>query len=245
MPSDGAARVGGAFRIGFIAALDVEASSLRRAAAGDDSWLVLQSGPGPTRAAAAAAHALDTGARLLVSFGLAGALDAAVAPGTVLAPRRVVAEGDAPLAVSAPWHTRVTALADEFRFADGDLLTVHAALESPAAKRAAARASGAVGVDMESAAVAAAAARGGVPFVALRVVVDALDDSLPRGAERWIDDRGKRRLLPVLRAVLSASQWRPLITLSRRYGIARRVLERLARALAARRVLAADVAARS
>jgi nucleoside phosphorylase len=244
MPSDGAARVGSAFRIGFIAALDVEASSLRRAAAGDD-WLVLQSGPGPARAAAAAAHALDTGARLLVSFGLAGALDAAVAPGTVLAPCRVVAEGGAPLAVSVPWHVRVSALADEFRLASGDLLTVQAALESPAAKRAAARASGAVGVDMESAAIAAAAARAGVPFVALRVVVDALDDSLPRGAERWIDERGKRRLLPVLRAVLSTSQWRPLITLARRYGIARRVLERLARALAARRVLVADLAARS
>src|SRR5262245_20936165 len=89
MPFDEAARVGGAFRIGFIAALDIEASSLRRAAAGDDSWLVLQSGPGPTHAAAAAAHALDAGARLLVSFGLAGSLDAAIASGTVLAPRRV------------------------------------------------------------------------------------------------------------------------------------------------------------
>jgi nucleoside phosphorylase len=245
MPSDGAARVSGEFRIGFIAALDVEASSLRRAAAGDVSWLVVQSGPGPTRAAAAAAQALGTGARLLVSFGLAGALDAAVAPGTVLAPRRVVAEAGAPLAVSAPWHARVTALADEFRFANGDLLTVEAALESPAAKRAASRASGAVGVDMESAAIAAAAAKAGVPFVALRVVVDALDDALPRGAERWIDERGNRRLLPAVRALLSPSQWRPLITLSRRFGIARRVLERLARALAARRVLVGDVTARS
>ena len=245
MSFDGAAPVSGAFKIGFIAALDVEASSLRRAAAGDDSWLVLQSGPGPTRAAAAAAHALDAGARLLVSFGLAGALDAAVTSGAVLAPRRVVAEGGAPVAVSAPWHARVAALADEFRLVSGDLLTVRAALESPAAKRAAARASGAVGVDMESAAVATAAARAGVPFVAVRVAVDALDDALPRGALAFVDERGNRRLLPVLRAVLRASQWLPLVTLARRYRIARRVLERVARALAARRVFAADVAVRS
>ncbi len=245
MSFDEAAPSSGAFKIGFIAALDVECACLRRAAAGDDSWLVLQSGPGPARATAAAARALDAGARLLVSFGLAGALDAAVASGTVLAPRRVVAEGAAPLAVSASWHARLTALADEFPLASGDLLSVPSVLESPAAKRAAARASGAVAVDMESAAVAAAAARAGVPFVALRVIVDALDDALPRGALAFVDERGNRRLAPVLRAVLSAGQWRPLVTLARRYRIARRVLERLARSLVARRVLVADAAARS
>jgi hypothetical protein len=110
MSFDGAVPSSGAFRIGFIAALDVEYSSLRRAAAGEGSWLVLQSGPGPTRAGAAAGRALDAGARLLVSFGLAGALDADVTPGTVLAPRRVVAEGAEPLAVAAVWHARVVAL---------------------------------------------------------------------------------------------------------------------------------------
>jgi nucleoside phosphorylase len=245
MSSDGAVPLSGAFRIGFIAALDVEYLSLRRASPGGDSWLLLQSGPGPTRAAAAAARALDAGARLLVSFGFAGALDAALVSGTVLAPRRVLAEGAAPLVVSPRWHARVAALADEFPLASGDLLTVPAALESPAAKRAAARASGAMAVDMESAAVAGAAASAGVPFVALRVVVDTLDDALPRGAEQWIDEQGNRRLAPVLRAVFSAGQWRPLVTLTRRYGVARRVLGRLAHALAARRVLAGDVGARS
>jgi nucleoside phosphorylase len=245
MSFDGAEPLSGAFKIGFIAALDVEYLCLRRAAAGDDSWLVLQSGPGPKRAAAAAARALDAGARLLVSFGFAGALDAAVVSGTVLAPRRVVAEGAAPLVVSLPWHARIAALADDFRLASGDLLTATVALESPAAKRAAARASGAVAVDMESAAVAATAARAGVPFVALRVVVDALDDALPRGALAFVDERGNRRWAPVLRAVFSAGQWRPLVTLARRYGLARRVLERLAHALADRRVLAVDLAART
>jgi len=244
MSFDGAGPSSGAFRIGFIAALDVEYLSLRRAAAGDDSWLLLQSGPGPARATAAAARALDAGARLLVSFGFAGALDAGVVSGTVLAPRRILAEGAAPLVVSPPWHARVAALADEFKLASGDLLTVPAALESPAAKRAAALASGAVAVDMESATVAAAAARAGVPFVALRVVVDALDDALPSGALAFVDERGNRRIKPVLRAMLSAGQWRPLVTLTRRYGLARRVLQRLAHALAVRRVLAGDVAAR-
>ena len=244
MSFENAAVTGGALHIGFVAALDVECACLRRAAARDASWLVLQSGPGSARAAAAATRAIEAGAGLLVSWGLAGALAAAVAPGTVLLPRRVVADGAAPLAVDATWRERLAALADEFRVEHGDLLTVPAALESPAAKRAAAEATGAVAVDMESASVAATAAQAGVPFVALRVVVDALDDWLPSGAEQWIDERGHRRFAPALRAVVSVGQWRPLVTLARRYRVATRVLDRLAVALVERSVLAAGAPSR-
>ena len=155
------------------------------------AWRVSQSGPGAARAAAAAAHAIDAGASVLVSWGLAGGLAAALAPGTVVAPRRVLAQGAEPIGVDAAWHASLAALADEFALDYGDLLSVPAALESPAAKRAAAAATRAVAVDMESAAIAAAAARARVPFVALRVVVDGVGDALPQGAERWIDERGR------------------------------------------------------
>ncbi len=47
---------------------------------------------------------------------------------------------------------------------------------------------------MESAAIAAVAARAGARFVALRVVVDAAADELPADVERWIDERGERRI---------------------------------------------------
>jgi adenosylhomocysteine nucleosidase len=215
----------------------MECASLRRQAQAG-AWLVVQSGPGAERAAAAAARAVEAGARLLVSWGLAGSLDERLEPGTLVAPRRVVAERAPPLTVDAGWHARVAGLADEFSLNAGDLLTVSAALESPAAKRAAA-AAGAVAVDMESAAIAAVAAGARVPFIALRVVVDGLADSLPPGAERWIDDRGERRMAPTLRAVASPRQWRSLLTLAKRYRVASGVLDRLAHALAARRLLTA------
>jgi adenosylhomocysteine nucleosidase len=231
-------------KVGFVAALDVECASLRKQAPRAGSWLVLQSGPGAARAATAAARAIDDGARLLVAWGFAGGLDAKLAPGTVVMPRRVLQQGAEPLAVNAGWHARLAALADEFALAHGDLLTVPAALESPEAKRAAAAATHAVAVDMESAAIAAAAARARVAFVALRVVVDGLADALPRGAEQWIDDRGNRRLAPTLRAVATLGQWRPLLTLAKRYRTASGVLDRLAEVLAGRQLLLADVAAR-
>ena len=243
MSFDEPARSSGALKVGFIAALDVEcASLLRHTRAG--SWLVVQSGPGAARAAAAAARAIDAGAGVLVSWGLAGALDAKLAPGTVVASRRVLAQGAGPLAVDPAWHARLAAVAGEFAFEHGDLLTVPAALESPEAKRAVATATGAVAVDMESAAIGAAAARAHVPFVVLRVVVDGIDDALPRGAEQWIDERGNRRLAPTLRAVVSLRQWRPLLTLAKRYRVASGVLDRLAQTLASRRLLATDATAR-
>ena len=233
----------GAFTIGFVAALALECASLRRQSPRAERWVVVQSGPGTARAAAAANRAVDAGVDLLVSWGLAGGLAASVAPGTVVAPRRVLAQGQPPVAVDAAWHSRLAALAREPAMDFGDLLSVAEPLESPAAKREAANAVNAVAVDMESAGIAAVAARARVPFVALRVVVDGLDDALPPGAERWIDEQGRRRASAVLRAVVDARQWRVLLTLAQRYRVASAVLERLARALAARQSLGAGGAA--
>jgi hypothetical protein len=224
---------GGAFTVGFVAALAIECASLRRHGPHAASWLVEQSGPGAARAAAAAKRAADAGAGLLVSWGLAGGLSAAIAPGTVVLPRRVCVPSGEPLLADSFWHARLGVLGREVTLDCGDLLTAPAALESPAAKRAAAAASAAVAVDMESAAIAAAAASAGVPFVALRVVIDGPFDSLPAGAERWIDEAGNRRMSAGLRASLDPRQWRALLTLTKRYRVATAVLERLARALAA------------
>jgi nucleoside phosphorylase len=240
MSFDEPARPGGAFTLAFIAALAVECTSLRRQSPSGERWLVVQSGPGAARAEAAAHRAIDAGAQVLVSWGLAGGLSAAVAPGTVVAPRRVLTQGTAPpFAVDTAWHTRLAARADGLAVDVGDLLTAAEALESPAAKRAAASATNAVAVDMETAGIAVAAARACVPFVALRVVVDAVDDALPPGAESWIDEQGRRRASAALRAVVDVRQWRPLLKLAQRYRVASGVLERLARALAARQTLGA------
>jgi adenosylhomocysteine nucleosidase len=232
----------GAFTIGFIAALALECASLRRQSPRAERWLVVQSGPGAARAEAAARRAIDAGAGLLVSWGFAGGLAASVVPGSVVAPRRVLVEGAPPLAVDARWHSRLAALARELAVDYGDLLSVAAPLESPAAKRAAAGVAGAVAVDMESAGIAVVAARAHVPFVALRVVVDGLDDALPPGVENWIDEQGRRRASAVLRAVGDARRWRALLTLANRYRVARGVLDRLASALARETLGAGGVA---
>ncbi len=223
-------------RVVIVAALALERASLRRA---QDShgWLVVQSGPGPERAASSAIKALASGARALLSWGLVGALDVALAPGTVLVPRHVRRDEGKPIATDAAWQARLASVRSEFAVSEGDLLTMSAPLASPAAKARAASASGAVAVDMEAAAVAAAAELAGVPFAALRVVVDTLGDTLPGTAEQWIDERGNQKPFAALRAIATPSDWRPLWILAQRYRVARGVLSRLARVAATRDLL--------
>jgi adenosylhomocysteine nucleosidase len=225
-------------RTAVIAALAIERATLSPyVSSANAGWFVVQSGPGPARAQISAPKAVDAGARALVSWGLAGGLAADVAPGTVIVPRRVIMQRGDTFRVDAVWHGRLEALANEFAIDSGDLLTVPAALDSPAAKAAAATALGAAAVDMESAAIAAVAARFGVPFVVLRVVVDAQRDALPVGAEAWIDEHGNRRAAAAFGAVASPREWPALWRLARRYRTAHRVLQRLARSVATQHLL--------
>jgi adenosylhomocysteine nucleosidase len=184
------------------------------------------------------------GARVLVSWGLAGGLGAALAPGAVVIPRRVLAHDGGAFDSDPALHSRASALVDELAVEIGDLLTVPTPLETPEAKREARDRFHAIAVDMESAAIARVASEARVPFIALRVVFDGVGDALPVGAEEWLDERGRRRLAPALRAVVTPSRWGGLMTLMRRYRVANRALDDLARALGRRGVFTGDDTAR-
>ncbi|HEY8520779.1 MAG TPA: purine phosphorylase [Gammaproteobacteria bacterium] len=219
-------------RVVAVAALSFESEALRKPLRHPSvDVVVAQSGPGATRAAAAARAAVADGAAALVSWGVAGGLDAALAPGTVVAPARVL-HGDRWLEADAAWRAAlVAALGPHFTVQEGGLLSADEVLRTPADKSLAAARCGAVAADMESGGVAAVAAEAGLPFVTVRVVLDALDDELPADAERWIDERGNRRLAPALDAALRPARWAALLGLARRYRVAAGVLDRLARVL--------------
>jgi adenosylhomocysteine nucleosidase len=229
-PERAAAPRGQGLRVAVIAALAVERASLDRHIAGR-AVAIHQSGPGPERAAQAARAALASGAQALVSWGLAGGLDPALAPGAVVVPSAVLVDG-ACFACAADWAAAVRAAArgdaQATVAAGGTLLAVAAPLATPAAKTHAGAATGAVAADMESGAIAAAAANAGVPFVAVRVVVDACGDALPPQAERFVDVRGNLRPLAALGAALTPADWPRLVVLARRYRKANAVLAALA-----------------
>jgi adenosylhomocysteine nucleosidase len=128
----------------------------------------------------AALEGLGTPLRGLVSCGLGGGLDPALPAGTLLLPCRVISRHGTSMDVDPGWHgeavKRLQALAP---VATGPLADGGGLIASPAQKRTLRLASGAVAVDMESAALAHWAGQRGLPFLVLRVLLDPADAALP------------------------------------------------------------------
>jgi len=217
-------------RFGVLAALDWEAGVLRPPVCASADLLIETTGPGPAAAAAGARRALARGAQVLMSWGSAGALGP-VESGDIVLPAAVVDGRGRRYATDA---VLVDALASGWRgVADihrADLVSTEAPVTSTAAKRALARASGAIAVDMESAAIAAAAARAGVPLVIVRVVVDARHHCVPKCAIDAMDGPRTRPVRVFAGLVKSPTDASDLLALALAARRARRTL----RACAAR-----------
>jgi adenosylhomocysteine nucleosidase len=243
--------------IGIVSALAAEArilgpaarhgAGLRRLA---DGALLAVSGIGQAAAAAAARRLVLAGASGLASFGMAGGLDPALTCGTVLLPEEIVTwEGAGTAgsgsATSREWRQRVrAALPASCVACAGRLLTSGLPVGRPDAKAAAWHGSRAAAVDMESAAIAQVAAQAGLPFIALRVIVDTAADELP-AAVIAASGGGRLRIGRLLAGLLRApAQVGALIRLAARYRTAGRVLAAVAApGSAARRALVAGPSA--
>jgi len=223
---------------GIVCALAAEARSLGPTTRGRtpvaalaDGTLRVISGMGAAAAALGARALVEAGAGALVSFGLAGGLDPALHPGAICLPTRVVGRDGIARLTEAGWHARVAArLAALGPVVDGPLLGSTHAVSGVAEKARLHRATGAVAVDMESLAVAEVASVHGLPFLAIRVIVDAAGDELPRAVAEAADEAGHLRLARLLRAVATAPTDLPaLLRLVRCYRAARRSLAAVAR----------------
>ena len=82
-------------------------------------------------------------------------------------------------------------LADHVHLHTGLLTESSAVLTRPSEKLALAIKTGAMAVDMESAAIAAVAHEAGIPFVAIRAISDRADRTIPQSLLSAIDDFGK------------------------------------------------------
>jgi adenosylhomocysteine nucleosidase len=223
--------------VGVVAALKVEARALgpsmpkggdppfSELAAFSDGALLAVSGIGRDAAERAARSLVDAGVASLMTFGMAGGLDPALKAGSVVLPCELIAADGSRFAASRSWRERVAAAVSPLRAVSaGNLLSSARAIDTPADKSAAFRATGAAAVDMESAAVAAIASLHNLPFIAVRVIVDTAADTLPRAVVNA--SRAGRvqigRLMTGL--ILSPGEIGALIRLVQRYRIAMRSL---------------------
>jgi adenosylhomocysteine nucleosidase len=153
--------------------------------------MILVSGIGPERAARAARTLLDGGCRALLAWGMAGGLDTTLSAGALLVPRAVLGEATVSFAVEPALHDALYKALACCGPVTEPIVSTAMAVRTRAAKTELAARSGAVAVDMETVAVAAAAARAGVPFAVVRAVVDTADLELPQVALRALSPEGR------------------------------------------------------
>lgn len=181
--------------LGILAGLQSEARCLS-----GSGYKVALSGARLDGAWRAAQELVAGGATHLMSFGLAGGLDPALAPGTLLLPSRLLMPDDGAVSVDAAWHARALTLLGPQRPVTSAMVGTDTAIATAAAKAALFARTGASAVDMESHVLAQAAPD--LPLLILRVVADGAHDALPPAALVGIRPDGSTDLLAVLRSVL-------------------------------------------
>ena len=195
---------------------------------GEGSLLAV-SGIGRAAAEAAANALVDAGVSALMTFGMAGGLDPTLPAGAVMLPSELISADGARFTTCRSWRQRIGASISPPRaLSEGRLLVSDHAIETLADKAAAFSRTGAAAVDMESAAVAAVAARRKLPFVAVRVIVDTAADMLPRAVVA-ASRAGRVRMGRLIGGlVLAPGETAALIRLAARYRTAKRSLRAVA-----------------
>jgi adenosylhomocysteine nucleosidase len=214
-----------------VTGLRAEARIARRA-----GFSIVCAGGIPAHTAAALGQAVGGGgATGLVSFGICGGLAPALAPGTLVCARAVIAADGTRYPVDEVWRAR---LPDWPGAVDGDVFGGDAIVGTAAEKTALHARTGAVAVDLESATVAQAATLAGFPFLVIRAIADPAERDLPPAAYIRLTPDGAPNLGKILASVLGGpGQIAALVRIARDARLAFRTLNRAV--LAARPVLLA------
>jgi len=226
---------------GFIAALPQEARVLssRLSAMGSSTTLglgcrLVVSGMGPLRARRAAERLLDEGVLGLVSWGTCGGLAPGLPIGTLVLADTVLGPDGMRLPVA---YLPALFLADikPGMVRRGPLLSVSEAVTTVAEKARYYQATGALGVDMESAELAQVAKERGVDLYVIRSIVDAAEEALPSFLVEAIDEVGRLRIGTLLAGLgFNPRKWAALWRLHKSFGRARGMLARVAAGLGLR-----------
>jgi nucleoside phosphorylase len=209
----GAVRAAGRLRLGMRPAISGRL--------GGREVLLVQAGVG--RAAAhetvvAACRAWDV--RAAWSLGFAGGLVNSLRHGDLVCPAAVLDDAD-PSSALLPADSPHAALCAAFRQAElrvdqRPVISVGIPLRTPEAKREAHGRCGAVAVEMEAAGVAHAARELGIPWLALKVIVDGVEDSLPQALAGCVTPQGDLAWTGLLAGALQGREfWRSLYRLGR------------------------------
>ncbi len=213
--------------VGIVCGLKSEAAavgvSLKAAGIDEAKVKIGVSGANASRAEEIAQGFLDEGAKAIISAGLCGGLDPALKSGDLILGERVVsASGD--IVIS---DKKLVAAADRLKPKHVAIFGSDEIIDSTATKKALFQRYAAETVDMESHGAARAAAKAGIPFIAIRVVADGADRALPKAAMNAVTPSGGVNVLNVLvECVKSPPQFEQIAMLGRESGAATETLRR-------------------
>ncbi len=191
--------------IGFITALADEARTLKLSGnknSGNRKHHVEVAGVGVENASQATKRLIDRGVEGLVSWGTAGALDPCLRPGSLVIYNTVhtISGGNYPC--DPAWRAELTRALSALNPIDGSGFTSDHTLATAAEKASIGEQFGCVALDMESAAIGSLASDAGVPYVAIRVIVDPIDFDLPQAALDALATEREPRVWPVIRGLI-------------------------------------------
>jgi len=214
---------------------------------------IRHSGIGCARAARAAQELLRAGADALLCFGIGGALDVGLRAGDIVLATEIVCDAASVilpplqppagnsavgrietakrLPTTVEWRRQLErSLARAGPVKVGPVLTSQKLICSVQDKRQRFAETGALLVDMESAAVAAVASAHGVPFMTVRVVADTATEELPLALQSALAASMSARAQGVLALLRAPRNWSALARLASSYRAAQAVLIGCARA---------------
>lgn len=181
-----------------IAATGLKAEA--RIAERSEGVVAVAGGGDEARLASLIGRAIADGARGIVSFGIAGALQPGLMPGTCVVGLSVVSEGQS-FPADERWSSRMLASLPDA--VGGVVAGTSKAIADVKAKAAAYEATGAVVVDMESHVVARIAREHSLPFAVMRVIADTAVQRLPPAAVGGLKPDGSPDIAGVLRSLVS------------------------------------------
>ncbi|MEL7487685.1 MAG: hypothetical protein AAGJ87_10790 [Pseudomonadota bacterium] len=186
--------------VAIVCGLKSEAKAVRNACSAsalpDDAVRINVSGASAARAEEIARQFCAKSAIAVLSVGVSGGLDPALAPGDLIVTDNVLTT-DGPIAV-VDKSLLANIMKIESAQAGALIYGSDVIIQSAEEKAALFARSGAVAVDMESHVVARAAAEAGVPFLAIRAIADPADRALPAAAMNAVAPDGSTRVFKTL-----------------------------------------------
>lgn len=181
--------------------------------------LLARTGVGPDNAEAAARRLFEeTPVTAALSLGVAGGLSPQVQTGDLILADQVifrrgpgqvlygekVSELESFLCDAGLQEAAMTVIRRlDSRYCLGPILTVDRIIRTAEEKRVLAAESGAVALDMESAAIASAASAYSVPFLAIRGVLDPIHEDLAIGFDQFLNTEGEPHLPRLIRYLIT------------------------------------------